>query len=255
MILQSIIDIIESVAPTKWAENWDNSGLQVGDSRADIKAALLTTDVTETVVNEAIELGCNLIISHHPLLFNPLHSVTGKSNSERCLAACIKHDIAVYSAHTTIDKYVHGVSGRMAQKMGIKDYCLLAPDDKEYGLGVVGDLPAAMSPEAFMSRLKEVFGAKWLRYTASPKPYVKRIAFCGGSGADLTYAAVQCNADAYVTADCRYHQFQQYSDQIMMVDMDHWVSEHFTRDIFSELLEGKVKTYISQADYSPINIY
>lgn len=254
MILQSIIDIIESVAPRDKQEEWDNSGLQVGDTSAEISAALLTTDITEAVVNEAISLGCNLIISHHPLIFHPLRHLTGQSQTERCVETCIRHHIAVYSAHTTMDKFLHGVSGRMAEKMGITDYDIMFPDAEGYGLGVVGNLPEALTPEEFLLQLQAAFNAPWLRYTNSPKEKIQKAAFCGGAGGDMTYLAVQCGADVYVSADFRYHQFQEFANDIMVVDMDHWVSEHFTRDIFAELLAGKVRTFIAKSDKSPIQI-
>ncbi|MGN1248328.1 MAG: Nif3-like dinuclear metal center hexameric protein, partial [Paludibacteraceae bacterium] len=114
-----------------YQESWDNSGLQVGNPRADIHAALLTTDITESVVSEAISLGCNLIISHHPLLFHGVKHICGTTPQERCLIQAIRHDIAIYSAHTSMDAYLHGVSGRMAEQLGIPAYRILSPGVKE----------------------------------------------------------------------------------------------------------------------------
>ncbi len=261
MILRDIIDIIESVAPRGKQETWDNSGLQVGDTSADIQAVLLTTDVTEAVVNEAIETGCNLIVSHHPLLFHGLKQVCGQTPQARCVEQAIRHNVAIYSAHTSMDKYLHGVSGRMAEKMGITAYSILCPDGlfsnsaaEVYGLGVIGNLPEALSPEAFLKKLKEAFGAPWLRYTKSPKDTIRRVAFCGGAGSEFASIAIRQEADAFVTADVKYHEFQENDGQIMLVDMDHWVSEHFTRDIFRELLDGKVRTIIAKSDFSPVSL-
>ena len=254
LFVKDIIDIIESVAPRGTQEEWDNSGLQVGDTSTAVKAVLLTTDVTETVVNEAIECGCNLILSHHPLLFHGLKQICGQTPQARCVELAIRHDIAIYSAHTSMDKYLHGVSGRMAEKMGIRDYEIMMPDMDGRGLGVVGNLPEEMKPEDFLKQLKTVFGADWLRYTKPVGEKIRRVAFCGGAGADLTFMAVHCKADAFVTADVKYHEFQEFDGQIMLVDMDHWVSEHFTREIFRELLDGKVQTIIAKADRSPVMV-
>lgn len=129
MILRELIDIIESVAPLSYQESWDNSGLQVGDTGADIQAALLTTDVTESVVAEAVSTGCNLIVSHHPLLFHGIRSVVGATPQERCVAEAIRHGIAIYSSHTAMDCYLYGVSGRMMQTLGISDYRILVPGE------------------------------------------------------------------------------------------------------------------------------
>ena len=122
MILQDIINIIESVAPLSYQESWDNSGLQVGDRNAEVHAALLTVDVTESVVNEAIEKHCDLIISHHPLIFRGLKQITGSTTQERCIEKAIRHNIAIYSSHTSMDVYLHGVSGKIADKLDIINY-------------------------------------------------------------------------------------------------------------------------------------
>ncbi len=257
MILNEILNIIESAAPLKWQEEWDNSGLQVGDRNAHIEKALLTTDVTESVVNEAIACGCQLIISHHPLLFHGVKHLTGATSQERIVASAIRHDIAIYSSHTAMDSYLHGVSGRMAEKIGLPSYRILMPSERygeQVGLGVIGTLPHAVATKVFVEQVKEAFGASWVRYTAGNKPMVQTVALCGGAGAEFAYEAIRQGADAYISADFKYHDLQAIAEQIVAIDMDHWVSEHYTREIFAELLEGKVETLISREDKSPINI-
>ena len=254
MILQDIINIIESVAPLKWQEAWDNSGLQVGERNADIRAALLTTDVTEAVVAEAMARGCNLIISHHPLLYNGLKSLTGATPQERCVAMAIREGIAIYAAHTTMDNYLRGVSGRMAEKIGLTDYRLLVSENGEYGLGVIGRLPQPIAFTELLERIRTVFGATYLRYTKPLNSQVQTLAMCGGAGAEFAEEAIRQGAEVYLTADMKYHAMQALDGRIAAIDIDHWVSEHFTREIFAELLEGKVKTYIAQSDKSPIEL-
>ena len=254
LLLYEIIDIIESAAPLRWQEEWDNSGLQVGNRDAEVKSVLLTTDITESVVDEAIIAGCQMIISHHPLLFHGLKQVCGQNPQARCVEKAIRHNIAIYSAHTSMDKYLHGVSGRMAEKMGIANYEILCPEADGCGLGVVGELPNPIKPEEFLRQLKEVFEAQWLRYTRPVGESIRKVAFCGGAGADLAYAAIQQGVDAFVSADFKYHEFQELSGQIMVVDMDHWVSEHFTREIFAEMLAGKVDIVMAKTDESPVGL-
>lgn len=256
MLLQHIIDTIESVAPLKWQEEWDNSGLQVGDRNADIKAALLTTDLTESVVDEAIEQHCDLIISHHPLLFHGLKAVTGVTPQQRIVEKAILHHIAIYSSHTAMDVYLHGVSGKMAEKIGLKSYRILSPnpENPEVGLGIIGTL----SPLTFTNTLtliKDAFDAPILRYIPSPKAQVQTIAICGGAGAELIDAAIAAGADVFISADMKYHEMAEAEGKIGLIDMDHWVSEHFTTEIFRDLLQGQITTYISKEDHSPIKIY
>ena len=256
MILQDIINIIESVAPLSYQEAWDNSGLQVGDRNAEVHEALLTVDVTESVVNEAISLGCDLIISHHPLLFRGLKQLTGSTPQERCVIQALRHNIAIYSAHTSMDSYLHGVSGRMAEKLGIRDYRILIPSatQGEAGLGVIGELSQPMDNEAFVAHVAKVFAVPnaALRWVEGGTKQVQKVALCGGAGAEFIEQAIVQGADAFVSADFKYHELQSAYQRITVVDMDHWVSEHFTREIFHELLSPYISTRIAHADKSPI---
>ena len=229
--------------------------MQVGDPGMDIEAVLLTTDITESVVDEAIMLGCQLIISHHPLLFHGLKQVCGQTPQARCVERAIRHNIAIYSSHTAMDSYLHGVSGRIAERIGLTDYHILVPSGEGYGLGVIGDLPAPIPAEDLLRRIRERMEAPWIRYAEGIKPMIQRIAICGGAGAEFAEAAIAQGADAYLTADCKYHEFQDAYHRIWLIDMDHWTSEHFTRDIFRELLTPLgVTCHISQVDATPIKL-
>ena len=257
MILQDIINIIESVAPLSYQEDWDNSGLQVGDRNAEVNAALLTVDVTESVVDEAISLGCDLIVSHHPLLFRGLKQITGATPQERCVLKAIQHNIAIYSAHTSMDSWLHGVSGRMAEKLGIKSYRILSENQDNVGLGVIGMLPEPMSVHEWVAHVAKVFGIEGagLRYVEGKHEQVQKIAICGGAGADLVNEAIVQSADVYVSADFKYHELQAAAGQIAVVDMDHWVSEHFTREIFEQMLSPYIHTHIAKEDKSPVQYW
>ena len=256
MLLKQIIDIIESVAPRRQQEEWDNSGLQVGDSSRDILSALLSVDVSEAVVAEAIREGCDLIVSHHPLLFHGLKHLTDSTPQERCVAQAIRHNIAIYSSHTSMDKALRGVSGRMAEQLGLQEIRILVPstDDPRVGFGVIGSLPKPMLWSSWLKHVKQVFGAGFIRYTEPVHPTIHRAALCGGAGAEFIPHAIAAGADTYLSADMKYHDMQAAAGQIMAVDIDHWVSEHFTRDIFAELLQDKVQVRVAQTDASPVKV-
>ena len=256
MLLKEIIDIIESVAPRRQQEAWDNSGLQVGDVSREVHSVLLSVDVSEAVVAEAIKEGCDMILSHHPLLFHGLKQLTGATPQERCVAQAIRHNIAIYSSHTSMDKALRGVSGRMAEQLGLQDIRILvsSPEDKQVGLGVIGTLPKPIHWSAWLKQVQQVFGADYVRYTEPVTPTVSRVALCGGAGAEFIPDAIAAGADTYLSADMKYHDMQAAAGQIMAVDIDHWVSEHFTRDIFAELLRDKVEVRMSEADASPIHV-
>ena len=253
MILQDIINIIESVAPLSYQEAWDNSGLQVGDRNAEVHAALLTVDVTESVVNEAIEKHCDLIISHHPLIFLGLKHLTGSTPQERCVEKAIRHNIAIYSSHTSMDSYMHGVSGKIAEKLGITDYRILSPSttDQNVGLGVIGNLKTSIKSDLFIHLVQQTFDCS-LRYISPSVEEIKTIAICGGAGAEFIPTAIAQGADVYITADVKYHEMQNACGQIGVIDLDHWTSEHFAREIFQELLHNHVTTYIATQDTTPV---
>lgn len=257
VFLYEILNIIESVVPLGWQEEWDNSGLQVGNRKAEIKAVLLTVDVTESVVAEAIDLGCNLIISHHPLIFKGIKHLTGDTPQERCILTAIQHGIAIYSAHTSVDNYLHGVSGMLAQKVGLLSYRPLSAHAQypQQGLGVIGDLPEAIAFVDLLSQLKSSLSIQQLRYTEPAHPMVQRIALCGGSGSSLIGEAMSQGADVYVTADCKYHDMQLSLGQMAIVDIDHWVSEQFVRDVFADMLQEHVPVYIAKQDHTHIHIF
>ena len=257
MLLRAIIDSIESVAPRSAQEEWDNSGMQVGDTGRDVSSVLLTTDVTPDVVNEAIMLGCQLIVSHHPLLFHGLKQVCGQSPQAEVVALAIKHDIAIYSAHTSLDSVRGGINTRLADQLGIRDYRFLAPAaDGETGLGVIGQLQKPMAYTDFIRFVRERLDCTYVRYTRAAKEPVQTIALCGGSGAEFIETAIEQGADVYLTADCKYHEFQDADGRIGLIDIDHWISERHARDIFRDILSPLgVACIQSQTDKTPIQIY
>lgn len=130
MKIKEIVSALERFAPLPLQDGFDNAGLQIGLTEAEATGALLCLDVTEAVVDEAVALGCNLIVSHHPLLFRACKSVTGKDYVERCILKAIKNDIAVYSAHTNLDNAPGGVNYKMAEKIGLRRVRVLEPKEE-----------------------------------------------------------------------------------------------------------------------------
>ncbi len=255
MLLCEVINIIESVAPLSIQEGWDNSGLQVGVKEAEVASVLLCTDITEAILDEAIQKSCQLIISHHPLLFHGLKTIQGATPTERCVMRAIQHGIVIYSSHTAMDCYLHGVSGRMAEKLGIRDYTILAPTGEGVGLGVIGRLPQAVAFTDLLARVKTAFVAPVIRYTQPAKETVETVALCGGAGSEFAETAIQAGADVYISADFKYHEFQQAAGRIAIMDIGHFESEQYTKEIFQELLlqaAPQLQVILAEADCSPI---
>ncbi len=146
MKIKEVIGALEKFAPLPLQDGFDNAGLQVGLTDAEATGALLCLDVTEAVVDEAVASGCNLVVSHHPLLFRGCKSITGKDEVERCVMKAIRHDVVIYSAHTNLDNVAGGVNGMIAEKIGLKDVEVLEP--KEDGLlKLVTFVPPAQAEE------------------------------------------------------------------------------------------------------------
>lgn len=261
MLLKDIINIIESVAPLSFQETWDNSGLQIGDKEASVSSVLLCTDVTDSIVDEAIEKGSQLIISHHPLLFHGLKTIQGATFQERAVIRCIQHGIAIYSSHTPMDCYLHGVSGRMAEKMGIYSYRILHPTQGEdVGFGVLGRLPEEMAFGDLLKRVKDVFHVPAIRYIP-PKDgedaMVRTIAMCGGAAAEFAEDAIEQGAEVYISADWKHHQFLQAAGQIGVMDIGHFECEQFTKEVIAELLveHDDLTVILAENDLSPVKAF
>ena len=140
MTITEIISYLESVAPTSYQESYDNAGLIIGDPEMTVTSALITLDVTEAVIDEAIETGCELIISHHPILFKGIKKINGNTYVERCIIKAIKNDIAIYAAHTNLDSITGGVNSKICEKIGLTNVSILVPA-KEQLLKLVTFIP------------------------------------------------------------------------------------------------------------------
>ena len=251
MKIREITEAIEQYAPLRLQEEWDNAGIQVGDPDAEVTGVLLCTDATEGVVAEAIERGMNLVISHHPLIFHGLKKIMGRSPVERTVAMAIKHDITIYSAHTNMDSAWQGVSFRMAEKLGMTDVQFLdtnvVPPYGEQeattaGCGVIGNITPAPALEV-LRQVKEAFEVGAVRYSGDTAGTVSRIALCGGAGGFLLDKAVEQGAQLYVSADMRYHDFLDNNRRILIADIGHYESEHYTKEIFLEIIQKKSPTF------------
>ena len=147
MIIKQITDVVERFAPLEWQESYDNAGLIVGRPDDEVHKALLAVDVTEEVLDEAEAEGCDLVITHHPIVFHPLKRLNETDYVQRCVARAVRWDIALYACHTNLDSTPNGMSWRLASELGIGSLRVLAPSPDKgegVGFGVVGELPEAV---------------------------------------------------------------------------------------------------------------
>jgi dinuclear metal center YbgI/SA1388 family protein len=363
-LLKEIINALEGVAPLSLQESYDNSGLQVGDPQMPVKGILVSLDVTEEVLQEAERLGFNLVVSHHPVLFKGLRSITGKSSTERIIQTAIRKDIAIYSGHTNFDSVAGGVNTYMADRLGLQEQQILQAEggalkklvvfiprdhlepvrqaifdagaghigaydscsfrlegtgsfrgsedsqpftgeagkfseeeevrletivpaplvgkvvnammgkhpyeevaydiyplentDPRVGMGMIGKLPEAMDEESFLSLVKERFQCAVIRHTALRGKAVKKVALCGGAGSFLLSRAKAKGADVFISGDVKYHQFFDAEGKIVLMDIGHFESEQFTRELFYDLLMKKFPKFairLSETQTNPIKYY
>ena len=255
--VKEIADVIEEFAPKALQESYDNAGLQVGDPEAMVSAVLLSLDVNEDILKEAQKRECNLIVTHHPLIFKGIKQLTGADATQRLVIEALKNNIAVYSAHTNLDSVWDGVSHEIARKLNVKELEVLEPhsQDAKVGLGVVGNIKPIPKIE-FLRKVKETFNVAALRYSAqSPSVVVRRVAVCGGSGASLISAAIKAKADILVTGDVKYHDFTSFGSEIIIADIGHYESELCSREILSRVIRHRypdLPLYLSDSESNPI---
>lgn len=249
MTAKDVLDCITEIAPLHWQESYDNAGLQVGDMDAEARKALICLDITEEVVDEAIAKNCNLIISHHPLIFKGLKHLTPQTYIERAVMKAIKHDIAMISMHTNLDNSYLGVSRVLAERLGLNNLHILQPSECEpelCGAGMVGEFEKPMEECDFLRLVSETIGSPCLRHSALTGRKIQKVALCGGSGSPFFADALHQKADAYLTADIKYHDFFLPEGRVLLVDGGHFETEQFTKELIYELIRKKFPKFAAE---------
>lgn len=219
--LSDVYSVLCSIAPPELQMDFDNSGVQLGHMGAEITKAVLALDITQDVIDEAIECGAELIISHHPLLFNPIKSFVDEDITAKKLLTLAENHIAAISMHTNLDISEGGVNDVLIALVGAKAELAL-----EDGCGRIGSLKEALPLRDFLLRCKAVLHTEGLRFYDSGHP-VKRLAVMGGAGGDALRRAYELGCDTYLTADIKYHVFLEAAELgINLIDGDHFGTEN-----------------------------
>ena len=249
---------LERFAPLPLQESWDNAGLQVGLTETEVSGALLCLDVNERIVDEAVRKGCNLIVSHHPLLFRGLKTISDLTDVQRTVMKVIENHLCVVSMHTNMDNAKGGVNFRIAEKLGLSDIEFFASkqvDGIEAGSGVTGLLTDPMAADDFVLAVKKAFGVECAMCNELLRRPVRKVAICGGAGDFLLDEALKAGADAFITGEMHYHQYFGYEQKIQICVIGHYQSEQFTAEVFEEIIREncpEVKTYIAETNTNPI---
>lgn len=364
MTIKDVCKVLEELAPLHYAEDFDNVGLLVGDPANSVTNILVTLDTLESVVDEAIEKNCNLIVSFHPIIFSGLKQLTPKDYVSKTVLKAIKNDIAIYSMHTALDNCPGGVNYKICEVIGIQNTRILMPKKgivkklstyvpsqvasevqealyqagagtigaykncsfihegtgsftpmegsnpsigqvgksefvsetkiqivfdeavenevlnalqnshpyesiayevyrlenthPEIGMGRVGILEKELSEKAFLDHLKKHMGTPALKHSEFTLKSIKKVAVLGGSGAFGIEAAKACGADAYVTSDLKYHDYFKAEKSILLVDIGHYESEQYTKNLLVEYLTKKIPNFatsLSETITNPVKYY
>jgi dinuclear metal center YbgI/SA1388 family protein len=362
--IKDIIRELEYLAPPAYQESYDNAGLLVGEADIPATGVLLTLDVTEDVVREAVDKQCNLIVAHHPIIFKGLKRLNGKNYVERTVISAIKNDIAVYAIHTNLDHVHTGVNAQICAMLGLQNVQILAskahllykltffspvadtqtilnalfkagagaignykncsfrmngtgtflPGDnalpaigkpgtleevtehrvevmfpshlekkmlstlraahpyeevayyitalenqnQEVGAGAIGELSEALEPVDFLQLVKTKMKLEIIKHTAPPGDLIRRVAVCGGAGSFLLPDAIHSGADAFVTADYKYHEFFDAEGRTMICDIGHYESEVYTKNLLYNYLSGKFRNFalcLSDVNTNPVRYF
>lgn len=254
-----VAGIIEDFAPLHLQEQYDNSGLNVGDYDAGVTGVLICVDFTEAVLNEAIDKGCNLIVSHHPLLFHPLKQVIEGNHIQGILRKALTTGISLYSAHTNLDCATGGMSHFLGRKLGLTSMSILSSESKESvtGFGVVGKLEKPVTVKDFLQSIKKYLHCGCIRYSdAGSSRNISTVALSTGSGGAFIGKAIAAGADIFVSADFRYNDFFSPGGKTIIADVGHFESEYCAIELLYDIITKKIPTFAvhkSERSSNPVN--
>lgn len=364
MKIQDIINVLEEMAPTAYAEDFDNVGLLLGDKNETCTGVLVCHDALENVIDEAIATNCNLVVCFHPILFSGLKKITGKNYVERAVLKAIKNDIAIFAVHTALDNHKNGVNKIMCDALGLQSSKILVPKQQfikklttyttpenveqvkkalfnagagaigdynecsftsegigsyrgnentnptvgtagelmhekeikievifekhlqnqilnalfkahvyeqvayqivtldnqhqDIGLGMIAEFETPMSEQNFLQFVKDKMQCGGIRHSALLNKQIKRVAVLGGSGSFAIAAAINQNADAFLTADLKYHQFYEAENKLLLCDIGHFESERYTKNYIFDYITKKLRNFaiiLSQENTNPVKYF
>ena len=361
MTVQDVIDHLEELSPLSYAEDFDNVGLLVGDRNKKVNGILVTLDTLETVVDEAIQNNCDLIVSFHPIIFSGLKKITGKTYVERVVIKAIKHDISIFSMHTALDNALQGVNNMICERLELMNRKILIPQvgtikklttyipkdkaallrealfkagagqignysncsfntkgqgtfmpnekanptigkkgithseeeekitvtfakhfeskilqslfkahpydeiafevttlenkNQNIGMGMIGELQNEVDESTFLNLVKKKMNTSCIRHSDFRNNPIQKVAVLGGSGSFAIKAAKEAGADAFITADLKYHDFFQAEKKILLADIGHYESEQFTKNLLVTYLTKKIPNFaiiLSKTNTNPV---
>lgn len=258
MKLSKIIIALEEKFPKHYSEEWDNVGLQVGKRNAEINKILFSLDLTEGAINKAIEIGANLIITHHPLIFKALKNVTGDSIVGKKILRLIENNIAVYSMHTNLDSGKLGLNDFLGENvLEFEKGEILDKNEingEEFGIGRVYKLSNSLSIDELIEHIKEKLSLNQVNLITTKNDLkIKKVALISGSGASYWRKAKKSGADILITGDIKYHDaLDAREENYSLLDIGHFESERMFGQILTNILKENFEIQVEYFDEGPI---
>lgn len=263
--VKEVYDFLQEKAPFEFQLGFDNAGFLVGRGDREVTKILVALDITEDVAKEAADIGAQLIVAHHPVIWGGAKSVTDETSTGRKLLTLIEHGVAAICAHTNLDAVADGVNDALAKTLGLTNIDQLKQDGvdgqgRPYGIGRVGTLTGEIKSCAqFAAAVKDMLGSNGVRYVDAGKP-VHKVAVGGGSCSDMMDDALAKGCDTFVTADVKYDGFlEARAKGLNLIDAGHyptenvicpvlaqWLKERFSEtEIVTSLVHHEVFSYLS----------
>lgn len=242
MKIKDVIKFLEERFPLSLQEDWDNSGLQIGNIENDLTNIMISLDIDEQTIQKAKEKSCNLIINHHPFLFSSIKSIDLNEEKGKIIKDLIKNDITVFAMHTNLDIGKGGVNDNLAKLLELRDISNLDTNN-ENPMARFGYIDEKTAYD-FSKFVKEKLNCKGLILYGDKNKKIKKVALCGGAGSDFISDAIKKDCDLIVTSDVKYHEAIDNCKKINIVDPGHFASENHIIYMIKDLLEKNFATGI-----------
>lgn len=240
--LKAVLDILEEIAPSSAAEEWDNSGLQVGHLSQEIEKIFISLDPTLKALRKAIKRNAQLLLTHHPLIFHPISSLNRELYPGDIICEALENGIAIVAAHTNLDLVGGGISDSLADLLSIQDVEVLEKRSilgiDNAGLGRIGDLPDPVRLSKMIKRIKAILGADRIRVVGRKNRIIRRVAVVGGAGGGMVSLASKKGADLLISGDIRHHEaLEARISGLALIDAGHFHTEKTALAVFAERLK------------------
>lgn len=244
--VKDILNNLEEKAPSQLAESWDNVGLLIGNPDQTVTGLIAGLDPTNDLVDEAIQTGCNTIVTHHPVIFKPLSSIDTGTPEGQLLQKALSNNISIIGCHTNFDSAEEGVSDVLGERLGLQELQpLIVPTDapEGTGLGRIGKYQQGLSQDKFIEKLLTALELDGVQMTGPLPEQVTTVAVCGGSGSDFAKAALKKGADVYLSAEIKHSTaIWAMENNFCIIDGTHYATEKPAVSLLVKLLQQANET-------------